>query len=227
MARNIIAVVPAAGVGARMGADRPKQYLSIAGRTILEHSLAVLAKHPAISQIIVAVNPTDPYINTLNLSAEPKIRLVHGGATRAESVLNGLEAIADKSAWVLVHDAARPCLRTTEIDLLLEVKDPQGAILAIPVVDTIKRADEQGRIATTEDRRYLWQAQTPQFFPLQDLQRALSHALHQGLNITDEASAMEFAGQHPLLIAGRSDNIKITRPEDLALAAFYLTGETL
>ena len=213
MARNIIAVVPAAGVGARMGADRPKQYLSIAGRTILEHSLAVLAKHPAISQIIVAVSPTDPYINTLNLS-EPKIRLVHGGATRAESVLNGLEAIADKSAWVLVHDAARPCLRTTEIDLLLEVKDPQGAILAIPVVDTIKRADEQGRIATTEDR-------------LQDLQRALSHALHLGLNITDEASAMEFAGQHPLLIAGRSDNIKVTRPEDLALAAFYLTGETL
>ena len=162
----------------------------------------------------------------MNLS-ESKSRLVHGGATRAESVLNGLEAIADKSAWVLVHDAARPCLRTTEIDLLLEVKDPQGAILAIPVVDTIKRADEQGRIATTEDRRYLWLAQTPQFFPLQDLQRALSHALHLGLNITDEASAMEFAGQHPLLIAGRSDNIKVTRPEDLALAAFYLTGETL
>ena len=138
-----------------------------------------------------------------------------------------MNAICDKNAWVLVHDAARPCLQHTDIDKLLTIDDEQGAILAIPVTDTIKRSDNQQRIVVTEDRSQLWQAQTPQFFQVECLKKALSTALQQGLQITDEASAMEHAGFRPRLVAGRSDNLKVTRPEDLALAEFYLTRNKL
>lgn len=224
MTRKIIAIVPAAGVGSRMGADKPKQYLTIAGKSILEHTLGQLSQHPAISEIIVAISPEDPYWPELALE-KAKIRSVAGGETRAQSVQNGLQAINDEDAWVLVHDAARPCVRLGDIDKLLQVVDPQGAILAIPAVDTIKRANSQAQIIATEDRTQLWQAQTPQFFPALALREALTQALKQGVEITDEASAMEFMGAHPQLIAGHGDNIKITRPEDLALAAFYLTKD--
>ncbi|HHF4025952.1 2-C-methyl-D-erythritol 4-phosphate cytidylyltransferase [Haemophilus influenzae] len=225
MARSIIAVLPAAGVGSRMQADKPKQYLTLLGKTLLEHTLDVMLSYPAVSKIILAVSKDDPYISTLSL--DPKIQLVEGGTTRAESVLNGLNAIAEKNAWVLVHDAARPCLQHADIDKLLAIEDEQGAILAIPVTDTIKRSDNQQCIVKTEDRSQLWQAMTPQFFPVDILRDALSTGIQQGANITDEASAMELAGFRPHLVAGRSDNLKVTRPEDLALAEFYLTRNKL
>ena len=225
MARSIIAVLPAAGVGSRMQADKPKQYLTLLGKTLLEHTLDVMLSYPAVSKIILAVSKDDPYISTLSL--DPKIQLVEGGTTRAESVLNGLNAIAEKNAWVLVHDAARPCLQHADIDKLLAIEDKQGAILAIPATDTIKQADNQQCIVKTEDRSQLWQAMTPQFFPVDILRDALSTGIQQGANITDEASAMELAGFRPHLVAGRSDNLKVTRPEDLALAEFYLTRNKL
>ncbi|AXH82545.1 TPA: 2-C-methyl-D-erythritol 4-phosphate cytidylyltransferase [Haemophilus influenzae] len=225
MARSIIAVLPAAGVGSRMQADKPKQYLTLLGKTLLEHTLDVMLSYPAVSKIILAVSKDDPYISTLSL--DPKIQLVEGGTTRAESVLNGLNAIAEKNAWVLVHDAARPCLQHADIDKLLAIEDKQGAILAIPATDTIKRSDNQQCIVKTEDRSQLWQAMTPQFFPVDILRDALSTGIQQGANITDEASAMELAGFRPHLVAGRSDNLKVTRPEDLALAEFYLTRNKL
>ena len=221
MKRSIIAVVAAAGVGARMQADKPKQYLTLLGKTLLEHTLDVLLAYPAISKIILVVSKDDPYIAGLTL--DEKIYLVEGGNTRAESVLNGLKAIDDENSWVLVHDAARPCLQHADMDKLLAIHDDHGAILAILAVDTIKRADNQQRIIATEDRSQLWQAQTPQFFRATLLKKSLETALQQGVEITDEASAMEHAGFRPHLVAGRSDNLKVTRPEDLALAEFYLT----
>lgn len=219
--RRIIAIIPAAGVGARMQADKPKQYLTLAGKTILEHTLSVIASHPAVEKIILAVGKADPYIAAINL---PKnTQLVEGGETRAESVLNGLQAINEPNAWALVHDAARPCLSHEDLDRLLEVRDDNGAILAIPVTDTIKRANSDKEIIATEDRSQLWQAQTPQFFRADLLKNALTQALREGATITDEASAMEHAGFRPHLVPGRSDNLKVTRPEDLALAEFYLS----
>ncbi|AZI14926.1 2-C-methyl-D-erythritol 4-phosphate cytidylyltransferase [Avibacterium paragallinarum] len=222
--REIIAVVPAAGIGSRMQADKPKQYLKIQGKTILEHTLEVLIHYPAISQIIVAVTSSDPYLAEINLLNHSKIQLVEGGKTRAESVLNGLQQIKNNAnTWVMVHDAARPCLTHQDLDKLLQINDINGAILAIPVVDTIKRANSSLQIQQTEDRSQLWLAQTPQFFPTQTLKHALQQALANDFTITDEASAMELMGFRPQLIPARSDNIKITRPEDLALAEFYLS----
>lgn len=226
--RKIIAVVPAAGIGSRMQADKPKQYLPIHGQPILLHTLNVLFSYPHISQIVLAVAADDPYIAQLNLTQNPKIILVEGGATRADSVLNGLKAIqnAGTDVWVMVHDAARPCLTHGDLDKLLEINDDNGAILAIPATDTIKRALPSQQIAHTEDRSQLWLAQTPQFFRADLLRNALIHAQQQQLAVTDEASAMELAGFRPHLVAGRSDNIKVTRPEDLALAEFYLMRKT-
>ncbi len=158
----------------------------------------------------------------MELLKSPKIQLVFGGETRADSVLNALQEINTENAWALVHDAARPCLKRSDLDKLLQINNPQGGILAIPAVDTMKRANGT-KIAHTEDRSTLWHALTPQFFPAQALKQALSSAFANKLQVTDEASAMELAGYQPQLVSGRSDNIKITRPEDLALAEFYLT----
>ncbi|MGC7590867.1 2-C-methyl-D-erythritol 4-phosphate cytidylyltransferase [Bisgaard Taxon 46] len=229
--RKIIAVVPAAGIGSRMQADKPKQYLQIHGKSILEHTLSVLLTYPLIEKIILAVAPQDPYISTLPLLIHPKIQVVEGGENRADSVLNGINAVRKEAQsavqnsedfWVMVHDAARPCLTHQDLDKLVQVNDENGAILAIPATDTIKRALDNLQIQHTEDRSQLWLAQTPQFFPVETLAQALEQALTLGLQVTDEASAMEFAGFRPHLVAGRSDNIKVTRPEDLALAEFYL-----
>ena len=223
MTRQIIAILPAAGIGSRMRADKPKQYLKILDKTILEHTLTVMLTHSAVTQIILAVNRDDPYIANIALIGHPKIQTIIGGETRAESVFNGLKVIDEKNTWVLVHDAARPCLTHSDIDKLLAVNDEQGAVLAIPVTDTIKRATADQRILQTEDRTQLWQAQTPQFFRANLLKHALMQAFRQKVNVTDEASAMELAGFRPHLVVGRSDNLKVTRPEDLALAEFYLS----
>lgn len=224
LSRQIIAVVPAAGVGSRMQADKPKQYLRIHGKTLLEHTVGTLLSYPPVKRVILAVAENDPYFRQLPLARDCRIQIVSGGETRAESVLNGLKAIENpERIQVLVHDAARPCITHEDLDKLLSVTDENGAILALPAVDTIKTADIRQQIVRTEDRNFIWLAQTPQFFRADVLLRALEQALAQGFNITDEASAMELAGFRPHLVSGRSDNIKVTRPEDLALAEFYLS----
>lgn len=222
---DIIAVVPAAGIGSRMQSSCPKQYLTIGQQTIIEHSLAALLASPRISRVIVALSPQDDIFSRLAINADPRISTVTGGGQRADSVLAGLQA-ASGAHWVLVHDAARPCLHADDLARLLALTahSEVGGILAAPVRDTMKRA-EAGReaIAHTVEREALWHALTPQLFPLALLRHCLQRALNEGATITDEASALEYCGYHPELITGRSDNIKVTRPEDLALAAFFLT----
>lgn len=215
------AVIPAAGVGARMAADRPKQYLQLGGRTILEHSLGCFLDHPTVKGVVVSVACDDPYWPTLACAADSRIQRVEGGAQRSDSVLNALLHLhaqgADDHDWVLVHDAARPNLSRDDLDTLLSelANDPVGGLLAVPARDTLKRIDKQGRVLETVDRSVIWQAYTPQMFRLGALHRALADSLVAEAVITDEASAMEWAGLAPRLIEGRSDNIKITRPEDL------------
>ncbi|MCW4442026.1 2-C-methyl-D-erythritol 4-phosphate cytidylyltransferase [Vibrio splendidus] len=224
--QSVIAVVPAAGVGSRMKADRPKQYLQIHGKTILEHTVEKLLSHPQVSKIVVAVSDDDPYYPELPLNLNPLVIRVSGGTERADSVLSALDYIAQQqlSDWVMVHDAARPCIQLSDIDKLISgaMTHDVGAILAAPVRDTMKRG-VQGQIEHTVDRVDLWHALTPQMFRSKPLRKVLSEALQQGVSITDEASAFEWKGLSPALIAGRSDNFKITQPEDLALAEFYLS----
>nr|WP_319782348.1 2-C-methyl-D-erythritol 4-phosphate cytidylyltransferase [Oceanisphaera sp. IT1-181] len=215
------AIVPAAGIGSRMAADRPKQYLALAGSTVLEQTLTRLLKHPAIGAIIVATAEHDTWFEHLPLAQHPRIQQVLGGAERANTVLNALAHV--NTDWVLVHDAARPCLHSADLDAVMDAgRQVQGAILASRVRDTMKRGDGQGAIAHSVSRDELWHALTPQCFATDTLRQALSGALAAGITITDEASAMEWAGFNPKLVAGRADNIKITRPEDLALASFFL-----
>lgn len=223
MSRKIIAIIPASGIGSRMGMDIPKQYLTLEGKTVLEHALSPFLQHENIEQIIVAVAPQDPHYIQLSVLQHPKISLVFGGNTRAQSVLNALKTVGEEEAWAVVHDAARPCLTRADLDQLLQAQGESGAILAMPVVDTIKRSLDGKHIVQTEDRSTLWHALTPQYFPARPLMEAIEQGIAQGVNLTDEASAMEFMGIQPQLVAGRSDNIKITRPEDLALATFYLS----
>ncbi|SLM64329.1 MULTISPECIES: 2-C-methyl-D-erythritol 4-phosphate cytidylyltransferase [Dickeya] len=220
---DVVAILPAAGSGSRMQSDRPKQYLSIGNKTILEHTAAGLLRHPRIQRLVIAISADDPYFSTLPLANDPRIDVVTGGAQRADSVLAGLRHIKQES-WVLVHDAARPCLHPDDLSRLLALtgESDVGGILATPVRDTMKRGRE-GRIDHTVEREALWHALTPQLFPLSLLRASLERALREGAIITDEASALEYAGYQPRLVPGRADNIKVTRPEDLALAEFYLT----
>lgn len=224
--QSVIAVVPAAGVGSRMKADRPKQYLKINGKTILEHAVEKLLAHPQVSQIVVAISDDDPYYPELPLTQNPQVIRVAGGSERADSVLSALDYIEKQQLgdWVMVHDAARPCVQLTDIDKLIStaMSHDVGAILAAPVRDTMKRG-AQGQIDHTVERADLWHALTPQMFRAEPLWNVLSEALQQGVSITDEASAFEWKGFSPALVAGRSDNFKITQPEDLALAEFYLS----
>ncbi|MEZ8064593.1 MULTISPECIES: 2-C-methyl-D-erythritol 4-phosphate cytidylyltransferase [Vibrio] len=224
--QSVIAVVPAAGVGSRMKADRPKQYLKIHGKTILEHTVEKLLSHPQVAQIVVAISDDDPYYPELALNQNPQVIRVSGGSERADSVLSALNYIAEQqlSDWVMVHDAARPCVQLSDIDKLISgaMSHDVGAILAAPVRDTMKRG-AQGQIEHTVERADLWHALTPQMFRAKPLWKALSDALQQGASITDEASAFEWKGLSPALVTGRSDNFKITQPEDLALAEFYLS----
>ena len=224
--QGIVAVVPAAGVGSRMKADRPKQYLTIHAITILEHTVNKLLSHPQVSKVVVAVSESDPYFPELSLSQHPDVVRVKGGNERADSVLSALNYIqeSDLGEWVMVHDAARPCIQQDDIDKLIEVSlsHSVGGILAAPVRDTMKRGVD-GQIEHTVERANLWHALTPQMFRTLPLQQALTEALEQGVSITDEASAFEWKGASPALVAGRSDNFKVTQPEDLALAEFYLS----
>lgn len=215
------AVIPAAGVGARMAADRPKQYLMLGGITILEHSINCFLGHPGLLGVVVSLAVDDPFWPSLACAGDPRLQRAAGGRERADSVLNALlhlhaQGAADND-WVLVHDAARPNLSRDDLDKLLMTlaDDPVGGLLAVPARDTLKRADAQGRVSETVDRSTIWQAYTPQMFRLGALHRALADSLVADVAVTDEASAIEWAGQAPRLVEGRSDNIKVTRPEDL------------
>lgn len=221
---RLYALVPAAGSGTRMQSALPKQYLSLQGGTVAEQTLTRLLAYGLIDSIVVATAANDLWWPQLAIAHHPRIRSALGGASRAESVRNGLLVLlqqAREQDWVLVHDIARPCVRLSDIDALVQGSGPEGAVLAAPLVDTIKQA-RQSHIERTVPRSELWRALTPQLFAIGALRDALERALIAGDEITDEASAMEAQGIQPRLICGHSDNIKITLPEDLALAGFLL-----
>lgn len=221
------AVVPAAGVGHRMGGARPKQYLPLNGRPVIEHTLEILLACQRIEGIYLSISPEDEWWDDVSLGDHPKIHLADGGTERCHSVYNALRLLQQTAAaedWVLVHDAARPCLRLEDLNHLIDsVKGhPVGGLLGVPVRDTMKRIESGGGVLQTVARDGLWHAQTPQMFRLEALSQALEQAIASGRTVTDDASAMELTGARPHMIEGHADNIKITRPEDLALAAFYL-----
>ncbi|WP_159565122.1 2-C-methyl-D-erythritol 4-phosphate cytidylyltransferase [Budvicia diplopodorum] len=226
---DVVAILPAAGIGSRMQSDCPKQYLTIGHKTIIEYAIQALLSHGTVQHVIVVVHPQDTIFASLSISQDSRVSVTIGGAARYDSVMAGLKRASQMNArWVLVHDAARPCLHLSDLDRLIHdaMKSQQGGILATPVKDTMKRAiSGECSIAHTVERNELWHALTPQMFPLELLNDCMSRALNEGVALTDEASALEHCGFHPLLVAGRSDNIKVTRPEDLALATFYLTHQ--
>jgi 2-C-methyl-D-erythritol 4-phosphate cytidylyltransferase len=224
------AVVPAAGVGRRVGGEIPKQYLDLHGRPLIEWTLKRLLELDELQQVTVAVSAEDSYWSDLVIRNDQRIQTTIGGDERCHSVLNGLVALEEEAAdndWVLVHDAARPCVRIDDIRRLIVVarKSENGAILAIPVRDTIKKSNNNKEIENTVDRDSLWHALTPQLFKYGELRHALQLALADSFQVTDEASAMEYAGYRPLLVEGASDNIKVTLPEDLALAGFFIRNQ--
>jgi len=218
-------IVPAAGVGKRMQADRPKQYLELAGKTVIEQTLMRLLQADVFEAIAVAISQEDPYWPELAIAQHEKILTADGGKERADSVLSALKSISGKASdndWVLVHDAARPCITAADILHLIAclAHDDVGGILALASHDTLKNV-QNGRIAGTLDRNHIWRALTPQMFRYGMLKSALEEA-EGNPAITDEASALELKGLQPKIVEGRPDNIKITRPEDLPLAQFYM-----
>ncbi|MGD9169485.1 MAG: 2-C-methyl-D-erythritol 4-phosphate cytidylyltransferase [Candidatus Thiodiazotropha sp.] len=221
-------VVPAAGVGQRMGAQIPKQYLSIAGRRVIDHTLERLLNHPRIAGIYLALSAEDKLWQECEFADDPRIVRVEGGEQRCHSVLNALRALKQQAVdedWVLVHDAARPCLSRKDLDRLIDtlIDHPLGGLLGIPVRDTLKSVNADGEVEGTVTRNGLWHALTPQMFRLGILYQALENVVAKGALVTDDASAIELAGYRPLMVEGEAGNIKITRPEDLLLAADYLS----
>lgn len=231
---NIVVIVPAAGIGSRMGADRPKQYLTlekqsgsgIKTKTILEHSLDALLNHPAIYRIIVVLHSNDRYFRELPLAKNDRISTVVGGDSRADSVMAGLKEASD-ATWVLIHDSVRPCLKFQDLTKLLMLTEQSkvGGLLVAPLYDTVKQVSSRSgekHVIQTVKREMLWRALTPQIFPRALLLQCLTRALAEGAAITDEASALEYCGYSPEFVVGRSDNIKVTCVEDVAFARFYL-----
>lgn len=224
---NYWVVIPAAGTGERMGSELPKQYLKIDGRTILQIAIEKFFHRPEITGLVVAVADEDPYWPELRFDDLLPITAVTGGAERYHSVYNALkflDAIAEPEDWVLVHDAARPCLSITDLSRLIEslAQDDVGGILAHREIDTVKQGDDDRKITRTLDRTHIWHAMTPQMFRFGPLKAALADAIAAENLVTDEASAMELAGFHPRLIEGSRSNIKVTGPDDLVFAAYFL-----
>lgn len=231
-AQKYWAVVPAAGVGKRMGAAIPKQYLQLHGRTVIEHTLGRLCKHPQIEAVVVSLGGEDEHWPTLSLLQQEKQKVMTtvGGAERCHSVYNGLLKLADRADdddWVLVHDAARPCLHRSDIDRLINTLAGHlvGGLLGVPVADTMKRTNSSGDVIDTVSRDNLWRAMTPQMFRYGLLKQALADAVNSNVLVTDEAAAIERAGHTPRMVECRADNIKITRPEDLTLAEMYMARQ--
>lgn len=235
---SVWVVIPAAGSGQRMNSEIPKQYLKIHSKTILEHTIDCFLQSNSIAGIVIVLSPDDQYWQSLNIQSNTfskPIYTIEGGSDRSSSVSNGLAfleevgGIATKS-WVMIHDAARPCLSQTDLNSLLNISetDSIGGLLATPVRDTMKRAvnnqenDSSIAVAHTEYRDNLWHALTPQMFHLGALRAALRHCVDQGLDITDECSAMEHVGEHPTIVECINNNIKITQANDIKLAEFLL-----
>ena len=221
--QQVHVLIPAAGRGTRYGGARLKQYLPVAGRSVLAHSIKAFQFHPMISSITVILAEEDQLFESSVGRLAASVNTVIGGNTRAQSVRNGLQFISDNYSnadWALVHDAARPCLSSSRLETFLEqgLESENGAILAMPVGDTLKRAGDSQEIVATVDRSMLWAAQTPQLFRVGALAEAIDAAQKAGCDLTDEASAMEFAGVKPLLVMGSAANIKITHSSDLAIA---------
>ena len=228
-------LIAAAGIGQRMQVDTPKQYLPLAGKTVIEHALAPFLNHSQISGLIIVLATTDYWWPKLNVSAatDQPIAIAKGAEERYLSVINGLLALrknlqAKNGDWVLVHDAARPCLRNSDLQTLMSklADHPVGGLLATPVRDTLKKVSQHGSDTllsqTTLDRGQLWHALTPQMFRLGLLEQALQSVIEKNLTVTDEAAAIEMTGYPPSIVEGHHDNIKITWPDDLALAEYYL-----
>ena len=224
---SIWAVVPAAGSSRRLGGEIPKQYREIAGVPLLEHTLRALLESPEIRGIVVALDPSDRRADAIDSLADVRVQTLPGGAERAHSVMAGLQWLsqqANKDDWVLVHDAARPCLPLEALTSLIGRARElgEGVILAEPVADTLKEVAVDGQVTGTVDRQTLWRAQTPQLFPLSALHTALARCLEDGLSVTDEAMAMECAGESVHVLRGPSSNIKVTVEADLAFADWVL-----
>ena len=223
---NYFVIVPAAGTGTRMQTDTPKQYLSHRGKKIIEYTLTTLLSYEKFKKCIVALNKEDKYWPALQLK-HPHLRTVYGGKERCHSVFNALLALktlAKKNDWILVHDAVRPLLQHSDINKLInDIADhPIGGFLANPLKNTVKYFDDK-QILKTLDRKKVWQALTPQMFRYHWLVNALDSVIKKNQFITDEANAIELLGQHAKIVAGRSDNIKITDKDDLILLDYYLS----
>lgn len=224
------AIIPAAGMSRRMGTAVPKQYLPLKNSTVLEASMSCFLRHPQIIGVVVALHAEDTSWSNLNISTDKSIHSLVGGETRAQSVyfsLNRVIEMSESNDFVLVHDAARPCLSYPDLDLLIQKlqQDEVGGILATPIIDTIKQATRINaniQVSKTIDRTHLWQALTPQMFRIEVLHKALNYCFNNNIEVTDEASAVEAIGRSVKVIEGRSDNIKITRPEDIRLAESIL-----
>jgi len=221
------ALVPCAGIGARAGADGPKQYVRVADQALVGHTLAALARVGRLASILVVLAPGDDRFETAVPTVDAKVRLARrGGDSRAASVRRGLDVLTEQGAhdddWVLVHDAARCLVRPAWVDRLIDAcaDDAVGGLLALPIGDTLKRADGE-RVAQTVPRGGMWAAQTPQMFRIGLLRRALDHA---GAAVTDESSAVEALGLQPRLVPGDADNLKLTWPADFALAERVLAA---
>lgn len=225
--KRLWAVVPAAGAGLRLGGDIPKQYREVAGAPLMEHTLRALLQSRDIDGVVVAMDPVDSRADTIASLSDERVQTTSGGVTRAHSVLAGLGALEDQIAegdWALVHDAARPCLTGDALAALIDRARVlgEGVILAEPVADTLKQVTAQGVIEKTVDRSILWRAQTPQLFPLLSLRDALRQCIEEGVSVTDEAMAMERAGQPVHIVEGASSNIKVTVEADLVFADVFL-----
>ncbi len=230
-ASHVWVVIPAAGVGKRMQLDQPKQYLKIHNKTIIEHTLACFTHHPDVAGIVVALDSDDPYWKLLNIESKSKpIYTVEGGSERSDSVMQALDYLSmvekiPNDSWVLIHDAARPCLSQLDLDALLKIRTSGkiGGILASRVRDTMKRSfSDNNEILATEHRNDLWHALTPQMFKLAQLKDAMQSCHEKNIEITDEASAMEAVSEHPLLVEGSHNNIKVTLASDIELATCLL-----
>ncbi len=231
MSTALWVLVPAAGIGGRMRADRPKQYLPLAGKTVIEVTLDRLAVVPGISGIFVGIDNNDSWWPDISARVTAVRETIPGGAERAQTVLNGLRRLsqfASPNDLVLVHDAVRPCVRVTDIVRLTEQagNHEDGGLLALPVSDTVKRSDASHHVVETVARDRLWRACTPQIFTVKRLTDALTSAMTRAESVTDEASAIEATGGKPLLVECAADNIKITVPGDLALAETILTSQS-
>ncbi len=224
-------IIPTAGIGTRLSAEIPKQYLPILGKPIIEHTLNCFINYAAIEKIMVVLRQDDQHWPHLKLAQHSKIITTLGGAERFHSVLNGLTALeqyAQPLDWVLIHDAVRPCLQPQDIaQLITTLSDhPVGGLLGSPVTNTLKRIGQNNEIIATVDRQELWQAFSPQMFRFGVLKKALQSIIANNQVVTDDAAAVELAGYKPIMVQGRTDNIKITQPLDLALAEFYLSHAT-